>query len=33
MINKERLQELINNNAEIIKVYHDEWDNCVRVKK
>lgn len=32
MINKERLQELINNNAEIIKAYHDEWDDCDRVK-
>lgn len=32
MINKERLQELINNNAEIIKAYHDDWDDCDRVK-
>lgn len=28
MIDKERLQELINNNAEIIKTYYDEWDDC-----
>ena len=32
MINKERLQELINNNAEIIKTYHDDWDDCDRVE-
>lgn len=32
MINKERLQELINNNAEIIKAYHDDWDDCDRVE-